>query len=136
MLPQAIVTANALVAGIAFSYVGGFDETFKVAAGEDLDLGLRLRKLGVIGWTEKAVVKHPFEESQEDFIRRFKRYGAGNRQLEVKHNLPSLRARPFKAELSELQVLADMSVQAMQAGYDSAVDATAQGKIIIPEHEE
>jgi GT2 family glycosyltransferase len=135
-MPQAIVTANALVSAMAFSYVGGFDETFKAAAGEDLDLGLRLRRLGVIGWAERAVVRHQFAESNEDFIRRFRRYGAGNRQLEVKHHLPSLRARPFKAELPELQELADLSVQAMQDGYDSAVDASAQGKIIIPEAED
>jgi GT2 family glycosyltransferase len=131
MLPQAIVTANALVAGIAFSFIGGFDETFTEAAGEDLDLGLRLRKLGVIGWAEKAVVKHEFEESKDDFFRRFKRYGSGNRRLEVKHNLPSLRARKIKAELPEFQELADLQVKAMQEGYDAAVDSKSQGKIIL-----
>jgi GT2 family glycosyltransferase len=131
MLPQAIVTANALVSGIAFSFVGGFDETFTKAAGEDLDLGLRLRKLGVIGWAAKALVKHEFPEDREDFFRRFERYGAGNRQLEVKHNLPSMRARRYIAEKPEFQELAELQVQAMQKGYDAAVDERARGRIVV-----
>lgn len=131
MLPQAIITANALVAGIAFSFIGGFDETFTEAAGEDLDLGLRLRKLGVIGWAEKAVVKHQFAENHDDFVRRFRRYGSGNRRLELKHNLPSMRARKYVAERPEFQELADVQVTAMQEGYDAAVDPKAQGRIVI-----
>jgi GT2 family glycosyltransferase len=132
-VPQAIITANALVSGIAFSFIGGFDETFTEAAGEDLDLGLRLRTLGIIGWAENAVVKHRFNEDKEDFMCRFKRYGAGNRRLEVKHNLPSLRAKPYSAELAELQELADLQIEAMQSGYDGAVDQRIRGKIILPE---
>ena len=131
LLPQAIVTANALISGVALSYVGGFDETFNEAAGEDLDLGLRLRPLGVIGWAERAIVRHRFREDQSDFYNRFKRYGRGNRHLELKHNLPSLRARRFKAELPEFQELADLSVKAMQEGYDEAVDPHNRGKITI-----
>jgi GT2 family glycosyltransferase len=132
-IPQAIVTANALVAGIAFSFVGGFDENFPEAAGEDLDLGMRLTPLGMIGWAESASVSHRFAEDRADFYRRFRRYGRGNRLLELKHNLPSLRARNYRAELPELQELADYQVEAMQAGYDEAVDATQQGKIVITE---
>jgi hypothetical protein len=132
-IPQTIVTANALISGIAFSFVGGFDESFKEAAGEDLDLGLRLRKLGMIGWAEKAVVSHRFPEDPADFYRRFRRYGRGNRQLEMRHNLPSLRARKYKAELPELQELADRQVQAMQAGYDEVIDESVRGKIFISE---
>ena len=133
MLPQAIITANALVAGIALSFVGGFDETFIEAAGEDLDVGLRLRRLGTIGWAEKAVVTHRFAENRDDFVRRFKRYGAGNRRLEVRHNLPSLRARKYVAESPDLQALADLQVEAMQIGYDNAVDEAVRGKIVIGE---
>ncbi len=132
MVPQAVVTANALISGIALSFVGGFDETFKQAAGEDLDLGLRIRRLGMIGWAAKAIVKHRFPEGREDFIRRFRRYGAGNRALEVKHNLPSLRARKITTERPELQELADLQIEAMQKGYDDAVDENARGKIFVP----
>jgi GT2 family glycosyltransferase len=132
-MPQTIVTANALISGIAFSFVGGFDESFKEAAGEDLDLGLRLRNLGMIGWAEKAVVSHEFQEDRADFYRRFRRYGRGNRQLEMRHNLPSLRAKKYIAELPELQELADLQVEAMQAGYDEAIDESTRGKIYLIE---
>lgn len=132
-VPQAVITANALIAGIAFSFIGGFDETFKEAAGEDLDLGLRLRRLGIIGWANQAVVTHKFKEDRTDFARRFERYGAGNRHLEVKHNLPSLRPKEYTAEAPELQELADLQIKAMQSGYDKAVDLSARGKIIIPD---
>jgi hypothetical protein len=131
LLPQAIVTADALVAGIAFSFLGGFDETFTEAAVEDLDLGLRLRKLGIIGWAEGTMVRHEFAEDRNDFVRRFRRYGAGNRRLEVNHNLPSLRARKYIAEKPEFQELANLQVGSMQVGYDGAVDANSQGSIII-----
>lgn len=130
-VPQAIITANALVAGVAFSFIGGFDETFTEAAGEDLDLGLRLRELGIIGWAEKATVKHRFKEDKSDFVRRFRRYGAGNRRLEVKHNLPSLRAKKYIAEAPEFQELADAQIEAMQSGYDDAVEKNARGTIIL-----
>jgi hypothetical protein len=99
-------------------------------------LGLRLRKLGVIGWAEKAVVRHEFAEDRGDFARRFRRYGAGNRRLEVKHNLPSLRARKYDAKTPDFQELADFQVAAMQEGYDAAVDRNAQGKITIPDESE
>lgn len=130
-IPQAVVTANALISGIAFSFVGGFDETFSESAGEDLDLGLRLRPLGMIGWAERAIVRHHFPEDRADFYNRFRRYGRGNRLLEMKHNLPSLRARKYIAELPELQELADLQVEAMQAGYDEAVDDSVRGKIVL-----
>ena len=135
-VPQAIITANALIASIALSFVGGFDETFQEAAGEDLDLGLRLRRLGMIGWAEKAVVTHSFAEDRDDFIRRFRRYGAGNRRLEVKHNLPSLRARKKVAESPDLQELADLQIDAMQKGYDDAVDQSARGMIVTHQEED
>ena len=132
-MPQAIVTANALVAGIALSFIGGFDETFTKAAGEDLDLGLRLRRLGVIAWAEKAVVTHLFPENREDFVRRFKRYGSGNRHLEVKHNLPSLRGRKPDTMPDEFRELVDLQFDSMHAGYDEAVDPRVQGRIVIPD---
>jgi len=131
MLPQALVTANALVSGLAFSFVGGFDETFQIAAGEDLDLGIRLRRLGLIGWAERAKVMHRFPEEMLDFEKRFERYGAGNRQLELKHRLPSLRARKYTAALPSLQALADRQVAAMQRGYDRAADPKGQGRITL-----
>ncbi|MBX3388625.1 MAG: glycosyltransferase family 2 protein [Phycisphaeraceae bacterium] len=80
--PQAIVTANAIVSAAAFHAIGGFDTSYPFAAGEDLDLGVRLRRFGPIGWAERAAVNHHFIESEEDFRRRFTRYGAGTAHLE------------------------------------------------------
>ena len=130
-LPQAIITANALIAGLPFAFLGGFDPTFREAAGEDLDIGIRLRELGVIGWSPEAKVAHRFEEDMNDFRQRFRRYGRGNRKLEIKHGLPSLRVCPFKPEKAEHQHLADLCVKAMQEGYDEAVDASERGVLRI-----
>ena len=133
-LPQAIVTANALIAALPFAYLGGFDPAFQEAAGEDLDMGIRLRELGVIMWAPAATAAHAFEESEPDFYKRFRRYGRGNRKLEMKHGLPCLRARPFTAEKPELQRLADLSLEAMQAGYDEAVDESVRGVLkVLPD---
>jgi glycosyltransferase AglI len=126
-LPQAIVTANALVSCLPFAFRGGFNPEFTEAAGEDLDMGLRLRELGVIAWAPTAKVAHRFDEDESDFYRRFRRYGRGNRKLEMVHGLPSMRARPFKAEKPEHQHLADLALRAMQEGYDEAVDTTIRG---------
>src|ERR1051325_1957976 len=132
-LPQAIITANALIAGLPFAFLGGFDPEFQEAAGEDLDIGIRLRELGVIAWRPNAKVVHRFDEDEADFYRRFRRYGRGNRKLELKHGLPCLRAVPFSPEKPEHKDLAELSVEAMQAGYDEAVDANARGVLrIIP----
>ena len=45
-IPQAIITANALIYAPAFHQLGGFSTAFAGAGGEDLDLGIRLRELG------------------------------------------------------------------------------------------
>jgi hypothetical protein len=129
-IPQAIITANSLVACLPFAFRGGFDPQFTEAAGEDLDLGIRLRELGVIAWAPEAKVSHRFAEDESDFYKRFRRYGRGNRKLELAHGLPSLRARRFKAELPEHQRLADLAVDAMQAGYDEAVDPVVRGVLM------
>lgn len=117
--PQAIVTANAAVARSAFNALGGFRTLFRIAAGEDLDLGMRLRSVGAIGWAPDATVQHAFAECRRDFARRFERYGAGNAQLERLWSLSSLRARSFRAAEADQQELADLQVLAMQRGHDA-----------------
>jgi len=116
--PQAIITANAAVSAIAFRAAGGFNTAYPFAAGEDLDLGVRLRHLGPIGWAERAVVQHRFEESVDDFRRRFVRYGAGNAHLEHALRLLTMRVESITAHKPVLQRLADIQVGAMQVGYD------------------
>lgn len=133
-LPQAIITANALIAAPPFAYLKGFDTTFREAAGEDLDLGIRLRQFGIIAWAKDAIVSHRFDEDDADFYKRFRRYGRGNRALEIKHGLPCLRARPFEPDQKhnpEHLRLAQLSLEAMQAGYDEAVKEDERGVIRI-----
>jgi len=132
-VPQSIITANALVAGLPFAFLGGFDPDYQEAAGEDLDMGIRLREIGVIAWSSEARVVHRFEEDEADFYRRFRRYGRGSRKLEVKHGLPSLRTTKFKSEKPGHQRLADLSVEAMQAGYDEAVKTSERGVLKVIE---
>lgn len=43
----------------ALRKVGGFDEAFLLPACEDVDLGMRLTKLGKFGYVHEAVVYHP-----------------------------------------------------------------------------
>lgn len=116
--PQAIVTANALVCATTFRTLGGFDTTYPFAAGEDLDLGIKLRAIGHIAWAPSAVVLHRFDEDEEDLRRRFIRYGKGTAHLERKLVLPSLRPGFFDAHLPGLQRYADIHIGAMTEGYD------------------
>lgn len=116
--PQAIITANAAVSVAAFEAVGGFCEAFPGAGGEDLDLGIRLRRLGPIGWAEHAVVAHAFEECVVDFNRRFERYGAGNAHLADRWRLGVLCCEAIRSARPDLQWLADLQIAAMERGYD------------------
>ncbi|MCR4316200.1 MAG: glycosyltransferase [Planctomycetes bacterium] len=119
--PQAIITANAAVSASAFFATGGFDVSFKLAAGEDLFLGVKLRRLGRIHWAEAMVVRHRFKECIDDFRRRFVRYGAGNAQLERRLHLPSMRIERITARCASMQMFADEQVAAMQLGYDKNI---------------
>lgn len=78
---ESFITASVLVRREAFESVGGFDEDFRQAGGEDLDLGLRLRPHGTIGWSPGLCSCHRFREDEDDFRRRFRRYGAGLQQF-------------------------------------------------------
>ena len=124
-VPQAIVTANALVSVRAFYQVGRFSTDFREAGGEDLDLGIRLRDIGELVWEPDAAVVHEFDEDSEDFVKRFERYGRGNRRLEQRHNLSSLRpsskSNPIPPEeVEELQDLVKLQFKSLQRGYDQA----------------
>lgn len=43
----------------ALNSVGGFDETFKLPACEDVELAVRLLRIGPIGFTDRAIAYHP-----------------------------------------------------------------------------
>jgi len=54
-----------------FLQVGGFDETFRIASGEDPDLSFRLSREGYkMVFNEKAVVYHRHPESLEEYLRK------------------------------------------------------------------
>lgn len=118
IIPQAIITSNALVYSPAFHQLGGFSTDFCEAGGEDLDLGIRLRELGTLVYVPAAIVSHEFEEDIQDFKKRFERYGRGNRYLEQKHKLPSLRPKPFSIANVEFSGLAKLQTESLCKGYD------------------
>lgn len=97
--PLHLITANALVWRPAFETVGGFDESFPDAAGEDIDLGLRLRQFGELAYAPTAAVVHDFGDSITDFVRRFVRYGRGNRRLAWAWDV-DMTPRPFTPAVS------------------------------------
>lgn len=97
--PLHLITANALVWQPAFEIVRGFDERFPDAAGEDIDLGLRLRQFGELAYVPGAQVTHDFGDSITQFIRRFVRYGRGNRRLAITWDI-NMMPRPFTPAVS------------------------------------
>lgn len=92
--PQYLITANSLVWRRAFEAVGGFDERFPLAGGEDVDLGFRLSQIGVLSYAPASVVRHDFSDGYAGFVKRFIRYGRGNRKLAGDYRI-NLRPRPF-----------------------------------------
>jgi glycosyltransferase involved in cell wall biosynthesis len=120
--PQALVTANAMVWAPAAHAVGGFDERFPSAGGEDLDLGLALLRKGSIAWAPDAVAAHEFPDDLADFDRRFHRYGRGLRLLARKLDV-DLAPFHFGAYSYDLQDLADRQTFAMGIGYGAVCEA-------------
>lgn len=116
--PLYLITASACIHRASFFAVGGFDESFPFAAGEDIDLGFRLFSSGKLAFVRNAIVHHDFEEDTEAFINRFKRYGLGNRLLAKKYNI-CLAPSPFIPNHSTYlkRTLAKIQYEALLAGY-------------------
>jgi glycosyltransferase involved in cell wall biosynthesis len=93
--PDYLITANALVWRKALKEMGGFNEAIKIAGGEDIDLGFRLREIGDLSFAAKSVVFHNFDDGLLGFVRRFRRYGKGNRMLAEMYGL-NMRPRGIK----------------------------------------
>ena len=85
--PWTLVTANCLILKKAFELVRGFDESYTLAGGEDTDIGLRLRRIGRLGYQPKSKSSHHFEDGFEGLIKRFIRYGLGNRLLSEQYRI-------------------------------------------------
>jgi glycosyltransferase involved in cell wall biosynthesis len=119
--PLYLITANCLIHRETFFTVGAFDTSFHLAAGEDIDLGFRLFGLGKLTYVADAIVYHHFEESLESFRSRFHRYGIGNFQLSLKHQI-KLDPAPFAPNKSCLtfKVLADIQYHSLLQGFTEA----------------
>lgn len=117
--PAYLVTANALVWRQALVRVGGFDESFPLAGGEDIDLALRLARIGRLSYGLSSVVFHDYGDGLVDFVERFIRYGRGNRLLEERHGR-SRRPEPFVPARVSLTncVCAAIQYGAMLTGYE------------------
>jgi GT2 family glycosyltransferase len=96
--PAYLITANALVWREALAQIGGLDERFPSAGGEDIDLGLRLWSVGPLAYAPAAQTLHAFEPHLRGFVRRFVRYGRGNRLLAARYQA-DLAPHPFAPQL-------------------------------------
>jgi glycosyltransferase involved in cell wall biosynthesis len=96
--PAYLITANALVWREALAQIGGLDERFPSAGGADIDLGIRLWSLGSLAYAPAAHTLHTFEPELRPFVRRFIRYGRGNRLLAARYQA-DLAPRPFVPHL-------------------------------------
>lgn len=81
-----------------FTALGGFDETFPLAAAEDRDFGLRWGDGGSLIYAEAAVVDHAHALTLRRFWRQHSNYGRGARHL---HRVMAARgdARPRREAL-------------------------------------
>ncbi|SCK19462.1 glycosyltransferase family 2 protein [Vogesella sp. LIG4] len=120
--PLYLITASACIHRASFFAVGGFDESFPLAAGEDIDLGFRLFGSGRLAFVHSAIVHHDFEEDTGAFIKRFQRYGLGNRLLAKKYNI-CLAPSPFIPNHPTYlkRTLAKIQYEALLAGYSQSV---------------
>ncbi len=92
--PDYLITANALVWKKALEKIKGFNEVIKIAAGEDIDLGFRLREIGNLSFSIDSVILHDFNDGLFGLIKRFRRYGKGNHILAEMYNL-KIKPRRF-----------------------------------------
>lgn len=116
--PAYLITANALVWWEALAQVGGFDERFPDAGGEDIDLGLRLWRIGPLAYAPQAQIVHATKPQLGDFVRRFIRYGCANRLLSVRYQV-ALSPKRFSPQRRTplYRVLADLQFFALWWGY-------------------
>lgn len=121
--PDYLITANCLVWRNAFNEVGGFNETITIAGGEDIDLGFRLLNIGQLSYAFESIAQHHFGDNLREFIKRFFRYGQGNRIISELHKL-DLKPKLFKPNHKSLfnYFLAFVQYRSLRAGYEEKVE--------------
>ena len=131
--PEYLVTANALVWKQAFADIGGFNETIVIAAGEDIDLGFRLREIGTLSMALSACVFHNFDGGLPGFCKRFVRYGRGNKMVGELHHI-DLTPTSFNARKPSLpnNVLARIQFVCLYWGYIMQRSGTG-ARPVVPE---
>ncbi len=120
--PAYVITANALVWKQAWLRVGGFNETIQIAAGEDINFGLRLWEIGPLSYAPYAQVMHAFEGGLSPFVKRFVRYGRSNRFLRHLYHI-DLAPRPFVANVPSFpnRLLASLQYVSLWWGYHTTL---------------
>ena len=95
-----LITANLAIRRSALEVVGGFDESFSGASGEDTDLTWRLQAAGLrLGVTDAAVVLHRHPERWRDVLGLFAKHGRSRRQLLARHPDAGLRSASERGRL-------------------------------------
>ena len=117
-LPVYLVTANSLMLKSAIVAVGGFNEKFKQAGGEDVDLAWRLKSIGDLKYCRSSITQHEFDDGFKGMVKRFIRYGRGNKQLQTFHKVPMFPVYPeFNKRTFSQEVFACVEYLAMIYGY-------------------
>jgi len=81
-----LVSANCCYDRRAMLAVGGFDEEVRRPGGEDVGISFKLCKAGCrFAFAEDAIVYHEYRNNLLDFLRTFRNYGIGCRQVTEKH---------------------------------------------------
>jgi GT2 family glycosyltransferase len=91
-----LTSNNLAVRAGDFARLGGFDESFGLAGGEDRELGFRARRLGhPLVYEPRAVVRHHHRLSPRGFVRQHFRYGRGAARFRQASGLSGLRLEPL-----------------------------------------
>ncbi|MDQ6946421.1 MAG: glycosyltransferase [Actinomycetota bacterium] len=81
-----LVTACLAVRRSTLELVGGFDEELTGAGGEDVDLSLRMKEMGLrLGVCQGAVAYHDHRAGLASLVRTYYRHGTGQRRLAAQH---------------------------------------------------